>query len=143
MSMRTQRHSIRVRGRASFTEGLSWLPPQGDRVCDVCKAPIANLPEVPPRAPTEASDGHSAFDDLDERGGGHPGGLHGAFVAEQMPSSADIIFDCIRVRRRGGSALGWNEMSACACSLAMCLGPTGRERARAWHGPLRKQGMAG
>ncbi len=65
----------------------------------MCKAPIANLPEVTPRAPTEASEGASAFDELDERNA-HPGGLHGAFVAEQMPSSADIIFDCIRVRMR-------------------------------------------
>ena len=73
-----------------------WL--QGDRVCDVCKVQIANLPEISPRAPTEASEGQSAFDELDERNAGHPGGLHGAFVAEQMPSSADIIFDCIRVR---------------------------------------------
>ena len=78
----------------------TFVSMQGDRICDVCKAPIANLPEVSPRAPTEASEGRSAFDDLDERAAGHPGGLHGAFVAEQMPSSADIIFDCIRVRGR-------------------------------------------
>jgi hypothetical protein len=71
---------------------------QGDRICDVCKAQISNLPEVAPPVPaTEAGSeaGNSIFDDVDERN--HPHGLHGAFVADQMPGSADIVFDCIRV----------------------------------------------
>ncbi len=71
---------------------------QGDRVCDVCKGTISNLPEITPPAPMEAGSdaGNSIFDDIDERN--HPHGLHGAFVADQMPGSADIVFDCIRVR---------------------------------------------
>ena len=77
---------------------------QGDRVCDVCKAPIANLPELPPRTPTThaGSDaGGSLFDgDADERNGHHPNSLHSALGAEQMPGFADVIFDCIRVRFR-------------------------------------------
>lgn len=72
---------------------------QGDRVCDVCKSTINNLPEVTPPAPgTEAGSdsGNSLFDDMDDRNHPHP--LHSAFVADQMPGSADIVFDCIRVR---------------------------------------------
>ncbi len=35
------------------------------------------------------------FEDGDERHNGHP--LHGPFAVDQMPGSADIVFDCIRV----------------------------------------------
>lgn len=82
-----------------------WVLAQGDRVCDVCKATIANLPELPPRSPTAAGSdaGGSWFDgDADDRiGGHHPNGLHpSALGAEQMPGFADVIFDCIRVRFR-------------------------------------------
>ena len=70
---------------------------QGDRICDVCKAPINNLPDVPPVPATDAGSeaGNSLFDDVDERN--HPHGLHGPFAVDQMPGSADIVFDCIRV----------------------------------------------
>ena len=70
---------------------------QGDRICDVCKAPINNLPDVPPAPATDAGSeaGNSLFDDVDERN--HPHGLHGPFAVDQMPGSADIVFDCIRV----------------------------------------------
>ena len=74
---------------------MSYL--QGDRICDVCKAPIGNLPDVPPAPATDAGSeaGNSIFDDADERN--HPQGLHGPFAVDQMPGSADIVFDCIRV----------------------------------------------
>lgn len=80
------------------------LPVQGDRVCDVCKSTINNLPEVTPPAPTEAGSdaGNSLFDDMDDR---HAHPLHSAFVADQMPGSADIVFDCIRVRLRSSQLL--------------------------------------
>ena len=67
-------------------------------MCDVCKSIINNLPEVTPPAPgTDAGSdaGNSLFDDMDDRNHTHP--LHGAFAADQMPGSADIVFDCIRV----------------------------------------------
>ena len=35
------------------------------------------------------------FEDGDERHNAHP--LHGPFAVDQMPGSADIVFDCIRV----------------------------------------------
>lgn len=67
-------------------------------MCDVCKSTINNLPEVtPPASGTDAGSdaGNSLFDDMDDRNHTHP--LHGAFAADQMPGSADIVFDCIRV----------------------------------------------
>ena len=75
-----------------FTE--QTVAAQGDSVCDVCKAPIRNLPAFTPRAP--ASEGGTEGDafDLDDRA--HPVGP--LFLGEQMPGSADIVFDCIRVR---------------------------------------------
>ena len=74
---------------------------QGDSVCDVCKAPIRNLPAFTPRAP--ASEGGTEGDafDLDDRA--HPVGP--LFLGEQMPGSADIVFDCIRVRCSGRAAV--------------------------------------
>ena len=69
---------------------------QGDRICDVCKHAITNLPEVSPRASSEgASDGQGGIFDEDER---HPHGLHGPYMNDHIPGSADVIFDCIRVR---------------------------------------------
>lgn len=69
---------------------------QGDRICDVCKAPINNLPDVPPPPATDAgSDAEgSVFGEGDER---NPHPLHGPFAVDQMPGSADVVFDCIRV----------------------------------------------
>ena len=63
----------------------------------MCKAPINNLPEPPPAPATEAGSdaGGSMFDDGDDRNHAHP--LHGPFAVDQMPGSADIVFDCIRV----------------------------------------------
>ncbi|BDA48648.1 hypothetical protein COCOBI_12-3290 [Coccomyxa sp. Obi] len=91
-----------------------WSRVKGDRVCDVCKSTINNLPEVTPPAPgtdggSEA--GNSLFDDMDDRNHAHP--LHGAFVADQMPGSADIVFDCIRVT--------WVAMIICILFFEMNL----------------------
>ena len=62
----------------------------------MCKAPINNLPDVPPPATDAGSEaGGSIFEDGDERNNAHP--LHGPFAVDQMPGSADIVFDCIRV----------------------------------------------
>ncbi|KAK9821295.1 hypothetical protein WJX81_003053 [Elliptochloris bilobata] len=70
-----------------------WARVKGDSVCDVCKAPIRNLPAFTPRAP--ASEGGTEGDafDLDDRA--HNAGP--LFLGEQMPGSADIVFDCIRI----------------------------------------------
>ncbi|KAK9817576.1 hypothetical protein WJX74_000863 [Apatococcus lobatus] len=81
--------ALRHRGCA-----IKWTRVKGDNICDICKAPITNLPQVSPRAPTERSEGDaSMFEDADERAA-HM--LHGSYV-DSMPSSADVIFDCIRV----------------------------------------------
>ncbi|KAK9917471.1 hypothetical protein WJX75_004708 [Coccomyxa subellipsoidea] len=91
-----------------------WSRVKGDRVCDVCKSIINNLPEVMPPAPgTDAGSdaGNSLFDDMDDRNHTHP--LHGAFAADQMPGSADIVFDCIRVT--------WVAMIICILFFEMNL----------------------
>lgn len=55
--------ALRHRGCA-----IKWTRVKGDNICDICKAPITNLPQVSPRAPTERSDGDaSMFEDADER----------------------------------------------------------------------------
>ena len=69
---------------------------QGDSVCDVCKAPIRNLPAITPRAPASERASEGDGFDLDDRA--HTMGP--LFLGEQMPGSADIVFDCIRVRGR-------------------------------------------
>lgn len=70
-------------------------------MCDVCKAPIMNLPDIMPRPPGSAGTENEAtlFDDGDGRDHGH--GLHGAYINDQIPGSADVIFDCIRVSGTG------------------------------------------
>ena len=80
----------------------------------MCKAPVRNLPEVTPRARSEAASdgGGSAF--------GENGGDHGAtaaslapYLADSVPGSADIIFDCIRVT--------WVAMIICILFFEMNL----------------------
>lgn len=94
-----------------------WSRVKGDRMCDVCKAPIMNLPDIMPRPPGSAGTENEAtlFDDGDGRDHGH--GLHGAYINDQIPGSADVIFDCIRVT--------WVAMIICILffemSLAMAL----------------------
>ena len=81
-------------------------------MCDVCKAAITNLPEVTPRASSEgASDGAGHAFDEEERGQHH--GLHGPYMNDHIPGSADVIFDCIRVcpcscQAQGQSACCWH-----------------------------------
>jgi hypothetical protein len=68
---------------------------QGDRLCDVCKKEIKNLPELPPRSAD--SDPETIIDMLDDTDHtGHPHGLAGPFMGE-VPGSADVVFDLIRV----------------------------------------------
>ncbi|KAL0028755.1 hypothetical protein WJX79_005101 [Trebouxia sp. C0005] len=92
---------------------IKWAHVKGDNVCDICKQPIKNLPAITPRAPSEpGSDADmTGFDDIDAQN--HPHGLHGPFVAEQMPSNSDIIFDCIRVT--------WVAMIICILFFEMNL----------------------
>lgn len=74
-----------------------WMCVQGDRICDVCKKEIKNLPELPPRATDGDGDTTidiNMFDDADHPG--HPHGLGGPFMGE-VPGSADVVFDLIRV----------------------------------------------
>ncbi|KAK9815160.1 hypothetical protein WJX73_009205 [Symbiochloris irregularis] len=90
-----------------------WSRVKGDRVCDVCKAPIMNLPEITPRAPGSAGSDENAamFDEADGRD--HVPGMHGAYMSDQIPGSADIIFDCIRVT--------WVAMIICILFFEMPL----------------------
>ena len=67
---------------------------QGNRICDICKTVVKNLPEVTPRAPDSATtqNGNNAFDESDAaRNSAH------LFAADQVPGGADVVFDCIRV----------------------------------------------
>lgn len=93
---------------------------QGDSVCDVCKAPIRNLPAFTPRAP--ASEGGTEGDafDLDDRA--HPAGP--LTFGEQMPGSADIVFDCIRVRCLQTAAdldRGYTVRTLCSSLIVPCM----------------------
>ncbi|KAK9815367.1 hypothetical protein WJX72_002353 [[Myrmecia] bisecta] len=93
---------------------IKWARVKGDLICDICKAPVRNLPELSPRALTETEGSEvdmGAFDDVDDRN--HPHGMHGPFMAEQMPGSADLIFDCIRVT--------WVAMIICILFFEMNL----------------------
>ncbi|DBA84026.1 hypothetical protein WJX77_003823 [Trebouxia sp. C0004] len=92
---------------------VKWAHVKGDNVCDICKQPIKNLPAITPRAPSEPGSDvdMTGFDDIDAQN--HPHGLHGPFVAEQMPSNSDIIFDCIRVT--------WVAMIICILFFEMNL----------------------
>lgn len=78
---------------------------QGNRIRDICKTVVKNLPEVTPRVPDTATTqgGTNAFDDADLL-------RNPQLFAEQVPGGADVIFDCIRVsgcqyslQRRGDS----------------------------------------
>ena len=81
-------------GVMSFCIILTVALWQGNRVCDICKTVVRNLPEPAPRSPEAESRTADEFGDAGE--GIHIGG-HG-FTVEQVPGSADVIFDCIRVR---------------------------------------------
>jgi len=92
-------------------------------VCDVCKAPIRNLPAITPRAPSDGASDGEGFDPDDRA---HtPGPL---FLGEQMPGSADIVFDCIRVRALaargdpGQLCERWKPFRGCGCVSRVLAG---------------------
>eukprot|EP00884_Botryococcus_braunii_P006267 jgi/Botrbrau1/15641/Bobra.4_1s0026.1 len=89
-----------------------WSKVKGDRVCDVCKKEIKNLPELPPPAEGDQDTmiDINMFDDSDHPG--HPHGLGGPFMGE-VPGSADVVFDLIRVT--------WVAMIICILFLEMSL----------------------
>jgi hypothetical protein len=67
-----------------------WSRIKGSTTCDVCKAPILNLPDVPPLPPPPGQ--------LAGEGGllGPPGDAS-LWSIDEPPAVADYIFDCIRV----------------------------------------------
>lgn len=56
---------------------VKWAHVKGDNICDICKQPIKNLPDITPRAPSDAGSDvdMTGFDDIDAQN--HPHGLHG------------------------------------------------------------------
>lgn len=67
-----------------------WSRIKGNTICDVCKAPILNLPDVPP-LPVPPGQG------LNDDGLAGPGGDSGLWAIDEPPAVADYVFDCIRV----------------------------------------------
>lgn len=66
-----------------------WSRIKGNTICDVCKAPILNLPEVPP---LPAPPPPPTLEDRLFQGSGLWGPL-----GDEPPAFADYVFDCIRV----------------------------------------------
>ncbi len=94
------RGELALRHRAC---AIKWTRVKGDNTCDICKAPITNLPQVSPRAPTERSDGDgSLFEDGDERAA-HM--LHGATPVQAPPHLAGgmAMRKCSRCDRCSGA----------------------------------------
>lgn len=70
-----------------------WSHVKGNRSCDICKAVVKNLPEVPPQLPDSATaQGPSGFDE-----NGEMLRNNALVLSEQTPTGADVVFDCIRV----------------------------------------------
>lgn len=67
-----------------------WSRIKGNTICDVCKAPILNLPDVPPLPAPPPPPG------MDDRLLYQGAGLWGPF-GDEPPAVADYVFDCIRV----------------------------------------------
>ncbi|KAL4437518.1 hypothetical protein ABPG77_003499 [Micractinium sp. CCAP 211/92] len=65
---------------------MKWVQVKGSNVCELCKSEIRNIPAPPPR-PVEAD-----MPALDEAYFNDPNHIH-----DFMPSSQDLVFDCIRV----------------------------------------------
>ncbi|KAL4452071.1 hypothetical protein ABPG75_007733 [Micractinium tetrahymenae] len=65
---------------------MKWVQVKGSNVCELCKSEIRNIPAPPPR-PAEAD-----LPALDEAYFNDPSHIH-----DFMPSSQDLVFDCIRV----------------------------------------------
>lgn len=68
-----------------------WSRIKGNTICDVCKAPILNLPDVPPLPAPPPPPGMD-----DNRLMYQGAGLWGPF-GDEPPAVADYVFDCIRV----------------------------------------------
>eukprot|EP00887_Chlorella_sp_A99_P001200 scaffold14.g1200.t1 len=63
---------------------VKWVQVKGDNICELCKQPVANLPAPPPRPrPEEALPDNDAY-------------YYDPSLME-MPTSADLMFDCVRV----------------------------------------------
>lgn len=96
-----------------------WAAVKGDRVCDVCRVPVANLADPPPRR-DEAADAlaagagvlpGAAFAAWHAAGDArHP---HALYHPDALPGPADAAFDCVRVT--------WVSVVACALFLDMSL----------------------
>ena len=74
---------------------VKWVQVKGDNICELCKQPVRNLPAPPPR-PAAAEEA---------RAPGIPDSevYYDPQLMEFAPTSADVVFDCVRVRRaRGG-----------------------------------------
>ena len=83
----TSRHSSLCAGWRGHSAGdlalrhnscaVKWARVKGDNVCDICKQPIKNLPDITPRATSEPGSDvdMTGFDDLNAQN--HPHGLHG------------------------------------------------------------------
>ena len=85
----------------------------------MCKAPIANLPEVTPRASSEG--GTDAAGQAFDEDRPHQHGLHGLYMNDHIPGSADVIFDCIRVSSSSACALQYHFCHSSAGMLAPAL----------------------
>lgn len=64
---------------------IKWAQVKGDRVCELCKHEVRNLPEVAPRPPPEDVTTHLVDDSF------------AAHMVDLAPSHADLVFDCVRV----------------------------------------------
>jgi hypothetical protein len=101
---------------------MKWVQVKGSNVCELCKAEIRNIPAPPPR-PTEAD-----LPTLDEAYFNDPSHIH-----DFMPSSQDLVFDCIRVtwvamivsilffEMSLGAALWTGLLAGCAYSIMVRL----------------------
>jgi hypothetical protein len=69
-----------------------WSRVKGNRTCDICKALVKNLPDVPPQLPDSATAQGAGFDE-----NGEMLRNNAMVLSEQAPSGADVVFDCIRV----------------------------------------------
>lgn len=67
---------------------LKWARVKGDRVCELCKHEVRNLPAIPPRSPAPAPE--DLLPGMDD-------GYAPPHMLDLAPSHADLVFDCVRV----------------------------------------------
>lgn len=87
------------------TCALKWSRVKGDNICDICRAPVKNLPAPSPRG--------SSSSESDIEMGDEYAGAHGGLGLDAMPGNADLVFDCIRVT--------WVAMIVCILFFSMDL----------------------